>query len=401
MFFRRLATSGILMLLLVGYGLTHPLYGHPGFARQYKMSCATCHNPAPRLTAVGKEFARNAFTLKGEEPSDAQLDTGDPLLLLQALPPIGFRLDAYVRYRPDAAGTGMTGDFQSPYLMKFLSGGRLANKAGYYFSFFLSDQGELSGIRDAYLYFANILGTSIGMTLGQFQVSAPLFQRELRLTFEDYTLYNTRITPGVPVNLTYDRGVMLNYTAPWGSDVFLEVLNGNGIGKAAGGVFDGDRFKNLALRWSQPLSNLRLGAFGYYGKTGLGDSASNLTVIYGPDATLEIGPVEFNLQYLRRTDDNPYPAAGRPASEILTQGSLAEAIFTPHGDRSRWYLIGLFNYRTSNIREYFTGAPLQEYQSAGVTWTYLLARNLRLSLEYNRDLYNNQNRLTAGFFSAF
>ncbi len=116
---------------------------------------------------------------------------------------------------------------------------------------------------------------------------------------------------------------------------------------------------------------------------------------------MSLGPVEFNFQYLWRTDDNPYPAAPKPDDPVLTHGSMAEAVLAPRGDRSRWYLVGLFNYRTSDIRNYYTGAPDLEYQSAGLTANYLLARNFRLLMEYNYDIYNQQNRFTVGFFSAF
>ncbi|HKJ66892.1 MAG TPA: hypothetical protein VKA68_02960 [bacterium] len=389
------------LVVFMGLLFAYNIYAHPGFARKYRMSCTTCHNPAPRLKPFGDEFAGNAFVMEGEEPARFHPDTGDDLLLLQALPPIGFRLDAYARYIPDADGSGMSGDFQVPYLVKFLSGGRLAEKVAYYFYFYLSEHGEVAGVEDAYLYFADFLGSPIGMTVGQFQVSDPLFKRELRLTFEDYIIYTTKVGPNIPLDLGYDRGVMLDYTAPFGSDFLLEILNGNGIGELERGFYDENAFKNVALRWSHDLNLFRIGAFGYYGKSSVGGNESNITNWYGPDATVELGPVEFNLQYLWRTDDNPYPAAPKPDDPVITHGSMAEAIFAPRGDRSRWYLVGLFNYRTSDIRDYFIGAPDLEYQTAGLAANYLLARNFRLLMEYNYDIYNQQNRFTVGFFSAF
>jgi hypothetical protein len=54
----------------------------PSFARKYNVSCNLCHNPAPRLTAFGEQFAANGFELApGEQPRDT-IDTGDPLLRL-------------------------------------------------------------------------------------------------------------------------------------------------------------------------------------------------------------------------------------------------------------------------------------------------------------------------------
>jgi hypothetical protein len=39
-------------------------YAIPAFARQYKISCTTCHAPMPKLKPYGLEFAGNGFILK-------------------------------------------------------------------------------------------------------------------------------------------------------------------------------------------------------------------------------------------------------------------------------------------------------------------------------------------------
>ena len=71
---------------------------------------------------------------------------------------------------------------------------------------------------------------NLDFTVGQFQVSDPLFKRELRLTKDDYYIY--KVKPGhSDVDLTYDRGVMLSYGFDSGTDIVLEIINGNGIGE--------------------------------------------------------------------------------------------------------------------------------------------------------------------------
>jgi hypothetical protein len=40
--------------------------------------------------------------------------------------------------------------------------------------------------------FNDVLGTDLEVTVGQFQISDPLFKRELRLTREDYQIYKVR-----------------------------------------------------------------------------------------------------------------------------------------------------------------------------------------------------------------
>jgi len=41
----------------------------PAFARKYRISCTTCHAPAPRLKAFGEEFAGRGFRMEeAQEP---------------------------------------------------------------------------------------------------------------------------------------------------------------------------------------------------------------------------------------------------------------------------------------------------------------------------------------------
>ena len=393
-------SRSIAVVVFLIFAMVTVTLAHPGFARKYRMSCNTCHQPAPKLKDFGEEFAGNAFVMEGEEPARFHPETGDDLLLLQALPPIGMRMDAYFQAYPGAEDGHVTNDFQFPYLVKFITGGRLTPSVAYYFYAYLSERGEVAGVEDAYLYFRDFLGSPIGLAVGQFQVSDPLFKRELRLTYEDYEIYTTTVGR-IPLDLGYDRGFMASYTAPFGSDFVFETVNGNGLREAEGRPFDQDSFKNLFLRWSHGFPLIRIGAFGYYGETINGQT--NITQMYGPDLTLSTDRLEINLQYLWRKDDNPM-LIGNPGETVTTHGGLGEVIYAPRADRSRWYLIGLYNYRTSNLLDEYALNPGQfdlEYHSASLAWTYLIARNFRLLTEYNYNLTEEAHRMTVGFVSAF
>ncbi|RMF54854.1 MAG: hypothetical protein D6748_15915 [Calditrichaeota bacterium] len=391
-----------MLLIFFTSGTVQWVYAIPAFARKYKMSCNTCHAPIPKLKPFGEEFAANGFVMKGQEPSRATINTGDDMLLLQRTLPVALRLDAYMQFKPDNDVEEVQSDLQTPYILKILSGGRVSKNVSYYFYFFFSERGEVAGIEDAYIFFNDLFGTPLDVAVGQFQVSDPLFKRELRLTFEDYQIYRTHVGI-VPSNLTYDRGVMISYTTPWGSDLFAEIINGNGKKPAdEARQFDNDSFKNFALRWTHTFSALRVGAFGYYGKTEeLKSMEQNQMLQYGPDATLTLGPLEINAQYLWRTDDNPFYKAQKPDEKIKTEGGLVEVIYAPDGDRSKWYLIGLYNRVDSDIAEKIAGATPLDYESIGLTGTYLLARNLRVMAEYNYNIETEKNRFTIGFVSAF
>jgi hypothetical protein len=365
----------------------------PAFARKYQMTCKTCHAPFPKLKPYGDEFAANGFTIKDKDAPRYFIDTGDDFLSLLRDVPFAFRLEGFFTYNNSDTRQW---DFASPYLLKFLSGGEITKNISYYFYFFFSERGEVAGIEDAFVIFNDLFGSDLDFYIGQFQVSDPLFKRELRLSFEDYQIY--RATPGESkINLTYDRGVMFTYGFPSGPDLTVEVLNGTGIGEANPfRNFDDDKYKNLLFRVSQDLGDsVRLGGFSYLGKEapeGIGNSLWML----GADATVSAKPFELNLQYVERRDDNPFLIADF-TEPTRTRGGFAELIYLPKGDDSKWYMVGLVNWVDSEL------AAL-DYSSATVHYGRLLRRNIRATAEFTYVFdspYKDHARLALGLVTAF
>lgn len=374
-------------------------YAIPPFARKYNMSCQTCHSPFPRLKEYGDEFAGNGFVLADKDAPRYFVETGDEDLSLIRDLPVGVRLDAYVTYRNKDQKIS---DFKTPFNLKLLSGGALAKDIAYYFYFFFSEKGEVAGIEDAFIMFNNLLDTELDLYVGQFQISDPLFKRELRLTYEDYHAYKN--APGISnIDLTYDRGLMFTYGFETGSDLTFEILNGNGIGmKNEFNNFDNDEYKNFFGRISQELiEELRVGAFGFTGKEELvndmGVSVTNSIKMYGADLTLSLhDKIEVNLQYLKRTDDELFftHSSPVPVREIDTDAFFGEMIYTPDGDESKWYCVGLYNWMDSE----FDGI---DYKSASAHVGYLLKRNMRLVSEFTYDFSNKFSQFGIGIITAF
>jgi hypothetical protein len=228
--------------------------------------------------------------------------------------------------------------------------------------------------------------------LGQFQVSDPLFKRELRLTFEDYQIYRAR--PGQSrANLTYDRGLMATYGFDFGLDLVGELVNGNGIGPAQDRLFDFDSGKTFALRASQSVGPLRVGAFGYNGREKNENGISNNIWFYGPDLTFTMPNLELNAQFMHRKDDNPFFfSTGGP--EITLNGGFAEVVYLPQADRSRWIFAGLYNRINGTGSEF-------DYETATFSVSRVVARNFRLLGELTYDLVAEKPIMTVGFVSAF
>ena len=390
---KNILRTGFAVILLAAVSLGS-LQAMPAFARKYSMSCKTCHAPFPKLKPYGEEFAANGFVIKDKDTPRYFVDTGDSALSLLRELPIALRLEGFLAY--NNADTRQV-DFLSPYILKFLSGGAITKDIAYYFYFFFSERGEIAGIEDAFVMFNGLFGSDLDLFVGQFQISDPLFKREIRLPFEDYQIYRT--TPGDSrINLTYDRGVMLTYGFSTGTDVTLEVLNGTGIGEAnVFRNFDDDKYKNVMLRVSPDIvPAFRLGAFGYSGKE-RPDEVVNSVWMAGGDATISFKPFELNLQYVERRDSNPYYAVILPIEKVMTRGAFAELIYLPKGDDSRWYGAGLFNWVDSDQWDL-------RYTSATLHYGYLLRRNMRLTVEATyvfQGLYEKHLRAGAGLVLGF
>ena len=395
-----------------------PRHRIPAFARKYRVSCVTCHAPVPRLNAVGEAFAANGFQFATNEAPRDTIATGDPLLRLQNNLPLAIRYDAYMTAISKRLNGQVVVDQQLPWVMKLLSGGPIADKISYYAYFLLTERGEVAGLEDAYVQFTDVGGSGVSVIAGQFQVSDPLFKRELRLEYEDYQPYRMRVGAS-PVDLTYDRGVMALWS-PWdGTDLALEVVSGQGLtpGNEAR-QYDRDNSKNFALRVSQDIGPLRLGAFGYYGEERA--AGSNRVRVLGPDATLPLASKgELNVQLLRRWDADPFlgtctlaaPCPGGETSPFATtvDAAFVEAIVWPRGPGGRWFVSALFNAIDADrpivslrLGEQ-SGPPgfLERYTAGGIGLHYLLRRNARLLGEGSWDFGRDQARLTTGLSVAF
>ena len=384
-----------MMLIIVSVFTFNDLLAIPAFARNYKMSCQTCHSPVPRLKPFGDEFAGNGFKMPEMESTRYFVDTGDDELSLIRDFPIAVRLDMHALFKTNDEKNGL--DFQAPYLVKLLSGGELADNLAYYFYFYMDERGEVVGVEDAYIMFNNLFGHDLDLYLGQFQVSDPLFKRELRLTLEDYQIYKTSIGNATS-NLAYDRGVMITLGLETGTDIILEILNGNGLAEAdAKKNFDDDSYKNFFGRVSQNVGEyLRVGAFGYLGKEEVeynsGLKTDDKITMWGPDLTLGNDKLELNLQYVWRKDSKAFH--GVMTDDIETKGAIAELIYMPNGDESKWYMVGLFNWIDSDIEAY-------KYQTATYHLGYMFRRNMRMVAEIKHDFEKKYNTISLGIVSAF
>lgn len=270
----------------------------PVFARQYGISCSTCHAAFPRLNSFGKSFIDNNYRL--ENWKENTLQTGDDMLQLPKTVPLALRAQAYVQTHQandmdPTSGTvnnKSSWDFQSPYLIKLLSSAPLSDHINYYFYGILAEQGVNGNafVEDAWISHDDVFGSGVGMQLGQFQVSDLMFPRETRLTTQDFMAYRL-------AGITYERGVI--FSRDFGpANLALGVANGNGIdtsyaANSAGyrrpeTLFDNNNSKSVFGRIGTDIGPVRTGLFGYTGKQPSG----------GPGISTTEGARETNKQVL-------------------------------------------------------------------------------------------------------
>ncbi|MDZ7820353.1 MAG: hypothetical protein U5N26_00280 [Candidatus Marinimicrobia bacterium] len=390
-------SSGLIIVCLLVLLTAQNAMAVPAFARRYKYSCTTCHDPFPRLKDYGDEFAGNGFIEPEEERERDYVTGGDDKLWLNRDFPFAVRFDAYALAETQG---DVKWDFQTPFGVKFLSGGTLYRNIGYYFYFYLFERGEVAGLEDAYIHFDNVFKTGIDILAGQFQTCDPLMKRELRLTYEDYNAYKEKIGDS-NINLAYDRGLVFAYgIEKTGTDILASVTTGNGIPEAGlDKRFDADPYKNIMVRVAQGIGdNIGLGGFYYRGKEDkvvdevLAPGLSNIVTYFGPDLVLSLGKFALTGQYLQRIDSDP-TFTGTP-SPVTTHGIVGELVFAPKFDRSNFYWTLLYNRIDSEL-------DAHDYHSIAFSSTYMLARNLRLVGEYIYDIEAGNNMFIFGLTSGF
>ncbi|NMC40102.1 MAG: hypothetical protein GYA43_02855 [Bacteroidales bacterium] len=371
----------------------------PAFARKYQISCQVCHNPFPQLKPFGDDFAGAGFRMTEYEAPRYFIQTGDEKLSLLRELPLSIRIDGIASYNSGKSGKF---DFGAPSGVKLLSGGELSEKLSYYFYFFMSEGGDIVGVEDAFLTYSNLFGTGINVSAGQFQACDPFYKRELRLTLEDIGILQA--VPGTSdASLKYEKGVLIDYEIPKLKTVIVaEILNGNGLGNAGEEfLFDKDKYKNFLVYLNQPLGDvLSIGIMGYLGREivagGLNVNKSNIRM-FGPSVNLDFNQkLRINAQFIFRTDGRVFNGEETLwMNNAGTSGGYLEAILTPKGDMSKWFLAGLLNYVESDYH------PL-DYKSATLHIGHLLRRNVRLLSEYSRiSGEETYGKLSLGFVAAF
>jgi len=85
-----IAITALLGATLLGF--TPSAYAVPSYARQTGLACATCHTTYPELTAFGRMFKLNGYTVTGLHQIQSEPTSGMPGLKINEIPPLSAML---------------------------------------------------------------------------------------------------------------------------------------------------------------------------------------------------------------------------------------------------------------------------------------------------------------------
>ncbi len=376
----------------------------PLFARQYGISCVSCHSAFPKLNDFGHLFVENNYRLPNWK--DTTIKTGDDELALPAYVPLAIRAQAFVQGRDAETIDVTTGnrtqadsDFQSPYLIKLISSAPLSEHITYYFYGIFAEKGSNGEtiIEDAWFSHDNLFDTDVSLMLGQFQVSDLMFPRETRLTFQDFMAYRM-------AGITYERGVIFGRAiGPLSLDVGL--VNGNGITenvsinspgyRRSDHLFDNDNSKAVFARLGADIGPVAAGLFAYSGQqknaTGAAGTASGTRNtdknIIGLDASGKLGAKSHWFGQMLWNEWDGFINAN---TNYQWFGMFLGVDYIAN---NKWTYSLLYNYADGgdfdNTDTVYEGIDID---SVTVNASYYFMRNVKGIIELNYDLLDKETK---------
>lgn len=124
----RLIPMGLAMLWLMMFASWANAV--PSFARQTGMSCATCHTVFPALTAFGRQFKLDGYTLAGTKQVQSATSQDNGALKINELPPLSAMLLIGYTHVKQTDGTVQNDSAAFPQELSLFYAGEITEKLG-------------------------------------------------------------------------------------------------------------------------------------------------------------------------------------------------------------------------------------------------------------------------------
>jgi hypothetical protein len=127
----------------------------PSFARQTGMSCSSCHTVFPQLTAFGREFKLNGYTLSGSSTIEATNDKEHNVLKILSSSPLSAMFQTSVTHTEKKLPESQNMNVEFPQQLSLFYSGLISKHIGTFIQLTYSGQDGTIGMDNADIRYSN------------------------------------------------------------------------------------------------------------------------------------------------------------------------------------------------------------------------------------------------------
>ncbi|MEJ2108107.1 MAG: hypothetical protein P8X48_12410, partial [Acidiferrobacteraceae bacterium] len=241
----------------------------PSYARQTGMACAACHTVYPELTAFGRSFKMNGYTLTGIKEVQSTSTPAASGLKLSGIPPMSAMLQT--QFQTSKANGD---EYLLPNEFSLFFAGEISPKMGSFIQMTLEQGGNFELDNTDIRYATHSGGTTIGVTVNNSPTVQDLWNSTPAWGYP-FTHGADIAAPVVADALAQNVAGIGGY-ADWGNGIYTELTAYRETNEfdAPGGSADPVRIRGLApywrLAWHTTMSGgdeLMIGTYGMQAST--------------------------------------------------------------------------------------------------------------------------------------
>jgi len=382
----------------------------PSFARQTNLSCATCHTIFPELTAFGRLFKLNGYTMTGMKTIKEVSENGtNRLNLLKTLPISASVQTAYTNVNKAVPGTqNNTIDF--PQEFSLFVGGEITPHIGAFIQLSYENSEASFGWDMADIRYANHTKLAdknliYGVTLNNMLTLQDPWNTTPAFTFP-YQTSGVAPTPGAEVLLESENlmGVVgLGAYGLWNNLIYGEFSIYRSSHQGAANPPDNtsmNTIKSLVPYWRLAIQHqfgnqyLQVGTLGIKadiyptGISGLTDDYTDVGVDFNYENNIENNSIAVRSSYIHETQDlNATFLAGGVAnpSIALNKFKINASYYLHH---QIGLTVGYFNINGDNDAIFYGGNLSQKPNSNGIVVEFSVAPWLNTKFDIQYTAYN-------------
>lgn len=254
----------------------------PSYSRQTGLACSVCHTSFPQLTAFGRMFKMNGYTMPGGETVKATNKSDETTLQIGRIFPLSFMAQSSISWTNARVPDTQNGDVAFPQEMSLFVGGEITPKIGTFVQVTYAPEDGSFGLDNAELRFADqtSLGDKklvYGLTLNNNPTMEDVWNSTPAWSFP---YASSEVAPGPGAGTLVDGGLAQQVAGLGAYGMWNDVLYAQAAvyrsaqqgadqppGAGSSGVVDGVApYWRLALQHSWGLNYAELGTYGLHAR---------------------------------------------------------------------------------------------------------------------------------------